>query len=77
VASNFVLLDLVEELDYSYISPDSLEIFLPSRQELTLDHLLSNSYSVLVGMQSDEFNTWEKASLPDNDEEGNYPQYQI
>jgi hypothetical protein len=45
--TNFVALDLVEELDYSYISADSLEISLPSRHKLTLNQLSSNSYSVL------------------------------
>jgi hypothetical protein len=85
-----VTLDLSEEPDYSYISSDSLEICLPSEHELTLDHVSSNCYSVLVGMPSNKLNTWKKAystdalfskalraSVMDNDEDGNYPQYQI
>jgi hypothetical protein len=82
--------EISKEPDYSYIFLDSLEIHLPSGHEFTLDHISSNSYSILVGMQSDELNIWKKAystdtlfskvlkaSIMDNDEEGNYPQYQI
>jgi hypothetical protein len=75
--SDFVMLELLEELDYSYISPDSLEICLPSGHEFTLDHISSNSYSVLVRMQSKELKTWKRAAKTNNEEEGNYLQYQI
>jgi hypothetical protein len=90
VVSDFVVLELSEEPDYSYISLNSLEICLPSGHEFTLDHISSNSYSVLVGMQSDEINTWKraysldtlfskvlKAAITNNDKGGNCPQYQI
>jgi hypothetical protein len=85
-----VVLNLAEEPDYSYIAPDPLEISLPSGHELKLDHIFSNSYSVLVGMQSNKVNAWKnaystdalfskvlRASVTDNNEVGNYPQYQI
>jgi hypothetical protein len=90
VVSDFVVSEISEEQDYSFISLNSLEICLPSGHEFTLDHVSSNSYSILVGMQSKELNTWKmaysldtifskvlKASITNNDEEGNYPQYQI
>lgn len=57
VVLDFVGLDLFEELDYFYISSNSLEICLPFRYELTPDHISLNSYSILVGMQSNELNT--------------------
>jgi hypothetical protein len=90
VVSDFVVSELLEEPDYSFISLNSLEVCLPSRHEFTLDHVSSNSYSILVRIQSKELNTWKmayssdalfsqvlKASITNNDEEGNYPQYQI
>jgi hypothetical protein len=90
VVSDFVASEILEEPDYSFISPNSLEICLPSGHEFTLDHVSSNSYSILVGMQSKELDIWKmayssdtmfskilKASITNNDEEGNYPQYQI
>jgi hypothetical protein len=90
VVSDFGVSELSEEPDYSYISPDSLEICITSGHEFTLDHVSSNPYFALVGMQSDELDIWKraystdalfskvlKASIMDNDEEGNYPLYQI
>src|SRR5882762_3408838 len=87
---DFVASEALEEPDYSFISLNSLEICLPSGHEFTLDHVSSNSYSVLVGMKSDELNIWKtayvsdtlfskvlRASITNNDEEGNYSQYQI
>jgi len=82
--------EISDKPDYSFISLNSLEICLPSGHELTLDHISSNSYSILVGMQSKELDIWKmayssdtmfskilKASITNNDEEGNYSQYQI
>src|ERR1700692_3873848 len=90
MVSDFVASETLEEPDYSFISLNSLEICLPSGHEFTLNHVSSNSYSVLVGMKFDELNIWKtayaldtifskvlKASITNNDEEGNYPQYQI
>jgi hypothetical protein len=50
VVSDFVASELLEEPDYSYISPNSLEICLPSGHEFTLNHISLNSYSILDGM---------------------------
>ena len=90
MVSDFVASEISEEPDYFFISPNSLEIYLPSGHELTLNHVSLNSYSILVRMQSKELNTWKmaypldaifskvlKASITDNDKEGNHPQYQI
>jgi hypothetical protein len=76
--------------DYSHITKDGLEIKFPEGEYLVQDYLTSNTYSVLVGMSSDELEEWKKAyttnklysrilkaSQTDNDKEGNYPQYQI
>jgi len=54
VVSDFVASETLQEPDYSFISPNSLRICLPSGHEFSLDHVSSNSYSVLVGMKSDE-----------------------
>jgi len=90
VVLDFVASEILEEQDYSFISQNSLEICLPSGHKFTLDHISSNSYSILVGMQSKELDIWKmayssdtmfskilKASITNNDEEGNYSQYQI
>jgi transposase InsO family protein len=90
VVSDFVVSEILEEPDYSFVSPNSLEIRLPSGHEFTLDHISLNSYSILVGMESRELNAWKmayssdaifskvlKASITNNDEDRNYPQYQI
>ena len=57
VVSDFVVSELSEELDDSFISLNSLEVQLPSGHDFALDHISSNSYSVLVGMQPDKLNT--------------------
>jgi len=85
VVSDFVASKLSEEQDYSFTFLNSLKICLPSGHEFTLDHVSSNSYSILVGMQSNELNTWKmayssdakvlKASITNNNKERNYPQY--
>jgi hypothetical protein len=61
VVSDFVASELSEEPDYHFISQNSLEICLPSGHEFTLDHVSLNSYSILIGMQYDELNTWKMA----------------
>ena len=76
--------------DYSHIAKDGLEMMFPEGEYLVQDYPTSNTYSVLVGMSSDELEEWKKAYANDklyskilkasqieNDEEGNYPQYQI
>jgi hypothetical protein len=65
VVSDFVVSEISEEPDYSFISPNSLEICLPSGHEFTLDHISSNSYSILVGMEPRELNTWKMAYSSD------------
>jgi len=61
VMSDFMASELLEEPDYSHISLDSLEICLLSGHKFTLHHISSNSYSVLIGMQSKELKTWKRA----------------
>ena len=81
---------LSEIPDYSYIASNGLEIILPEGDSLSLDYVTSNNYSVLVGMNANDLDKWKgayisdklyskvlKASQSDNDEAGNYPQYQI
>jgi len=76
--------------DYSPIAKDSLEIMFSEGEYLVQDYPTSNTYSILVGMSSNELEEWKraymndkfcskilKASQIDNNEEGNYPQYQI
>ena len=76
--------------DYSHITKDRLEIMFAEGEYLVQDYPTLNTYSVLVGMSSDELEEWKKAyttdklyskilkaSQIDNDEEENYPQYQI
>jgi len=76
--------------DYSPIAKDGLEIMFPEGEYLVQDYPTSNTYSILVGMSSNKLEEWKraytnnklyskilKASQIDNDEEGNYPQYQI
>ena len=76
--------------DYSYTAENGLELNLPEGECLLQNYTTSNTYSVLVGMSSNELEEWKKAymqdklyskilkvSQADNDEEGNYPQYQI
>jgi len=65
VVSDFVASETLQEPDYSFISPNSLKICLPSGHEFSLDHVSSNSYSVLVGMKSDELNIWKTAYASD------------
>ena len=65
VVSDFVASEILVEPDYSFISPNSLEICLPSGHEFTLNHVSSNSYSILVGMQSKELNIWKMAYSSD------------
>ena len=75
--------------DYSYTAENGLELNLPEGECLRQNYTTSNTYSVLVGMSSNELEEWKKAymqdklyskilkvSQADNDEEGNYPQYQ-
>ena len=76
--------------DYSYIAENGLELNLPEGKCLLQNYTTSNTYSVLVGMSSNELEERKKAymqdklyskilkvSQVDNDKEGNYPQYQI
>jgi transposase InsO family protein len=76
--------------DYSYTASNGLEIILPDGDSLSLDYVTSNTYSVLVGMNTDNLNNWKTAYITDklyskvltvskanNDEAGLYPQYQI
>jgi hypothetical protein len=63
---------------------------LPEGECLVQNYMTSNTYSVLVGISSNELEEWKttyikdklyskilKVSQEDNDKEGNYPQYQI
>ena len=76
--------------DYSHIAKDGLEIMFPEGEYLVQDYPTSNTYSILVGMSSNELEEWKRAYMNDkfyskilkasqinNNEEGNYPQYQI
>jgi len=65
VVLDFMVSEISEEPDYSFIFPNSLEICLPSGHELTLNHISLNSYSILVGMESNELNTWKMAYSSD------------
>jgi len=42
VVLDFVASELLEEPDYSFIFPNSLEICLPSGHEFTLDHVFKS-----------------------------------
>jgi len=69
--------------DYSYTAENGLELNLPKGECLRQNYTTSNTYSVLVGMSSNELEEWKKAymqdklyskilkvSQADNDEEG-------
>ena len=76
--------------EYSDITSDGLEIILPEGESLVQDYATSSTYSILVGMNANDLEDWKKAytannlyskilkvSQTDNNEAGNYPQYQI
>src|ERR1700683_2309628 len=76
--------------DYSYTALDSLEIPLPKGGSLVQDYATSSTYSILVGMNTNNLEDWKRAyatdnlcskvlqaSLTDHDEAGHYTQYQI
>jgi hypothetical protein len=74
--------------EYSYTASNGLESILPEGDSLSLHYVTPNTYSVLVGMNTNNLNNWKKAYITDklhskvlmvsqanNDEAGNYPQY--
>src|SRR6202453_345676 len=89
VASKFVN-STAEIPEYSYTASDSLEIPLPEGGSLVQDYATSSTYSILVGMNTDDLEGWKEAYIADNfyskvfrdsqighDKAGHYTQYQI
>ena len=89
VASKFVNAT-AKTPEYSCTVSDGPEIPLPEGGNLVQNYVTSNTYSVLVGMNTDDLEDWKKAyttdnlyskvlkaSQIDNDEVGHYTQYQI
>ena len=76
--------------DYSHLAQDGLELILPEGENLVQDYTTSNTYSVLVGMDNEELESWKKGYITDqffskvlnafrinDDKDRNYPQYQV
>jgi len=89
VASKFVNAT-TKTPEYSCTVSDGLEIPLPQGGNLVQNYATSSAYSVLVRMNTDDWEDWKKAyttdnlyskvlkaSQIDNDEAGHYTQYQI
>ena len=89
VASKFVK-TTAKTPEYPCTVSDGLEIPLPEGGNLVQNYVTSSTYSVLVGMNTDDLEDWKKAyttdnlyskvlkaSQIDNDETGHYMQYQI
>jgi hypothetical protein len=89
VASKFVN-PTTETPEYSCTVLDDLEIPLPEGGNLVQNYVTSSTYSVLVGMNTDDLKDWKRAYTTDNlyskalrasqinnDEVGHYMQYQI
>ena len=89
VASKFINAT-AETPEYSCTVSDGLEIPLPQDGNLVQNHATSSTYSVLVGMNADDLEDWNKAYITnnlyskvlkasqiDNNEAGHYTQYQI
>ena len=76
--------------NYSHLTQDGLELILPEGESLVQDYATSNTYSVLVGMDNEGFESWKKGYATDQfyskvlnafrvngNKDGNYPQYQV
>ena len=76
--------------DYSHLTSDGLELILPEGESLIQDYTTSDTYSILVGIDSEGLEFWKKGystnsiyskvldtfQINDN-KDRNYPQYQM